>query len=568
MTTNRKVLLLVSLMLILLTLATIISVSINFKDFGYKNAQEKAELTAESVRDGLTAHMVNGTMDKRFYFLDNMAHHQKIQNLRVLRSDKVIEQFGADMDDEQIRDDIDKKVLREGKSFSQLIDDEKGIRLRVTIPYIATAYSKPNCLECHSAAREGDVLGAISMEVDITDIQNEGLLIVLKTLGISIIFLIIAIFTTNYYISPYVKLFDDLEMGIENAYRGNFSFQIKTTLKNEAGVVARRLNELSDIYRFKKTIELDKNKREVIKRLIHIFENKLGIRKLAIFEVNHQHATQHLFYASIPDFPGKDNKNPHLCRAFRTGRIVVSTDFPDVCEACLGEGPEFICVPHEVSENYSLLIRFMSDDSQSLQEIQQNLPIIRNYLNIAHPVLESKVLMEILEESSYKDGLTELYNRRYLNTIMDDNLLKGYERLAILMIDIDFFKEVNDTYGHDIGDNVIQGLSQIIRDDLGLLDHGIRFGGEEFMVILPEKMGHEAEKRAHAIKEKFAKLRFEASGETFHKTLSIGISLYPDDAETIWKTIKFADVALYKAKEEGRNKIIRFKPEYFPEEEY
>lgn len=568
MTTSTKVFTIVSIMLLILTLSVVSIVAYNFQQFGIKNAKEKAELTAEAVRDGLTSHMVNGIMDKRFHFLDNMLRHQDIEKLRVLRSDSVIEEYGIGLDDKKIRDSIDKMVLESGKSVSKIVDSQKGKILRVVIPYKATAYSNPNCLECHSSAKEGDVLGAISMEVDISGAKRDGIVVVARTVLVSIIFLIIAIFIAHRFISPYVKLFEDLEEGIIKAHRGDFSYHISTTLKSQAGVVAKRLNELSEIYRFKKTIEMDKDKKEVIKRLIYIFEHSLSVKNLAIFEIDHQKNTQKLFYSSLLQFPSKNIENPNLCRAFRTSRIMISTDFPDLCEACSKDGIETLCIPYRINTNYSLVFQIMSDNANEIKALQNQLPIIRNYLAIAHPVIESKILMEILEEASFKDGLTELYNRRYLNSLLDENTLNLFSKVAVLMVDIDFFKEVNDTYGHDVGDRVIKELSKVIRENLKDSDFGVRFGGEEFVLLLPECDEEEAEARAQNIKESFAKLRFDVAPKGFSKTLSVGIAIHPIDGETIWKSIKYADVALYKAKESGRNRVVRFKKEYFSEIEY
>ncbi len=566
--TSRKVFFIVAALLLILTLGIITLVSINFQQFGIKNVKEKAELTAEAVRDGLTSHMVNGTMDKRFYFLDNMARHQKIENLRVLRSDTVIGEYGKGLDDERIRDDIDKEVLRSGETVTKFLETQKGPRLRVTIPYIATAYAQPNCLTCHSAAKEGDVLGAISMELDISDVRNEEYSLIYRTLGIGAVFLVVSLFLTHRMISPYVRLFEDLEEGIIKAYRGDFSYHITTSLKSQAGIVAKRLNELSDIYRFKKTIELDKDKKEVIKRLVHVFEKNLGAKQLVLFEINHPKNKQTLFYNSTQETSAKYNDTPQKCRAFRTGRIVVSTDFPELCEACSRENSETLCIPYRINAEYSLIVRMVSENPSEIRRLQNLLPVIRNYLAIAHPVIESKILMEILEEASYKDGLTELYNRRYLNGMLDENHFTDVSQVAVLMVDIDFFKEVNDNYGHDIGDNVIKGLAKVIKTQLSESDYGIRFGGEEFLLLLRECSEVDAEKRANELRESFAKLRFESPTKSFNKTLSVGIAMHPKDGDSIWRNIKYADIALYKAKEGGRNQVVRFRPEFFKEQEY
>ena len=173
MNTNRKILFIVALMLIGLAVATITNVALNFREYGYSNAIEKSKMTAEIVRDGLTAHMVNGIMDKRQFFLSNIANIKDVQSLWIVRSDNVIAQHGEGLQNEHPRDTIDQQVLKEGKIVSNVREDSQNAILRVTIPYIASAYGSPNCLSCHNA-KEGDVLGAISMEFNINDIRQTG----------------------------------------------------------------------------------------------------------------------------------------------------------------------------------------------------------------------------------------------------------------------------------------------------------------------------------------------------------------------------------------------------------
>jgi diguanylate cyclase (GGDEF)-like protein len=131
------------------------------------------------------------------------------------------------------------------------------------------------------------------------------------------------------------------------------------------------------------------------------------------------------------------------------------------------------------------------------------------------------------------------------------------------MIDIDYFKMVNDTYGHDIGDMVIKELSYILRTTIRGSDIAIRYGGEEFLVLLYNPNKSKVIEIATKIAIKFKDIEFQTDKESFRKTLSIGISYFPQQADSIWKAIKFADTALYKAKESGRDKIVEFTPDMY-----
>jgi len=282
MSTNRKVLTIVVSMLLIVSTISILVFIYNFKNFSVKTATTQAISIAQNVRDGLTAHMVNGTMDKRALFLNNIAKNQNIENFHLLRSPSVVSQYGSGFYTETQSSKMEEKVLKSAKIQSQLIESLDHVTLKISIPYISTANQNPNCISCHNS-KEGDVLGVISMDIDIGTTRFEGIIIALKILVIVFIILILSIFVANFYIQPYIKLFDDLENGISQAYKGDFSYHIVTTLTNEAGKVASRLNELSEIYKFKKTIELDENKEAIYNRIIHIIQTKFNITNFIMF---------------------------------------------------------------------------------------------------------------------------------------------------------------------------------------------------------------------------------------------------------------------------------------------
>ena len=568
MTTNKKVIFIVTIMLILLSLLTIINVALNLKDFGIKSSIEKSNSIAEAVRDGLTAHMINGAMHNKELFLENMSRHQNVKNLKVLRSNSVNEQFPKKETTSYIYSDMEKEVLQTKKSITKVVESSRNLVMNVTIPYIATSHSSPNCLSCHTNVKEGDVLGIISMDVDLDSVKDEGLAIITKIIVITLIFLIIAIFTTRHFIRPYIKLFEDLELGIDKAYKGDFSYKVTTSLSDDAGKVAQRLNELSDIFRFKKTIELDATKQDIYNRLAHILINHLSIKDFVIFEINNSKKEKKVVYKT--DFSWDENfinLNISSCRAYRISSEVFSTEFHKICESCYCENAEMICLPFIINDSYSLLLHIKSDSKEEVELIKESIAIIKNYFDIAQPVLESKLLMNILKDSSLKDALTGLYNRRYLDEFVDE-IHDSNKTFSILMADIDYFKQINDKYGHDMGDKVLKGISDVLRANIKGSDLAIRFGGEEFLILLFNITPENAVKKAEEIRIEFSKKIFRSTEGDFSKTLSIGLSHYPNQSDTIWHSIKYADVALYEAKNSGRNRVIEFKENMFSQEQY
>jgi len=612
MNTKTKLLIAITLMFLGLGVATVINIAINFREYSITNAVQKAITTASVVKDGLTAHMVNGIMDKREYFLNQISNnHADVKSLWILRSDHVKKQFGDGFANEFARDAIDKEVLKSGKIVKKLKSDDNGVYLRISIPYNATATGTPNCLKCHDV-KQGETLGAVSMIFDITNVRNESILTILKIMAINIIFIIIALFLANRYISPYIKLFTNIQQGIKKAYRGDFKHHFTTDIEGDGKVVSQQLNtlfqkmqetfgeikhnletfvtntsvnvndplfeaktiinELSDIYKFKKTIELDSSKEVVYSRIVDIFTSKFDFHHFALYEINTKKNCRNLIYISEEKSicnPEVDT-NALLCRAYKTKTDVISTEFIHLCQECSCQDLEYICIPFDINDEYSLVVSFTTKTQTEISRINHCIPSIKNYLEAAKPVIESRILTDRLRETSLKDALTGLYNRRFLEEFIDTFTKQAQRRnetYTILMLDIDFFKQVNDTYGHDVGDMVIAELGKVIRQSVRESDLAVRYGGEEFVILLQNATKEGGLKVAKLINENFAALRFDVgTGETIKKTISIGIAVFPEDANTIWKCIKLADNALYIAKTTGRNKIVEYKQEMSEDE--
>ncbi|MGE4397178.1 MAG: GGDEF domain-containing protein [Sulfurimonas sp.] len=614
MKTKSRLLLIVTVMLLGLTAATIVNISLNFREYSINSAVEKSQLAANIVKDGLTAHMVNNIMDKRQYFLDKIATSNNIKSLWIARGENVIQQYGEGLSNEAIRDEIDKEVLRTGESVQKITENTKATTLRVTIPYKAsTPMDNTNCMSCHNVAR-GDTLGVISMEFDISDMRSSGMLTILKILGINLLFIVVVLFLINYYVTPYLNLFSNLQSGIKKAYSGDFTHHFVSKVGGDARSVVDQMNslfrkmqetfgdikynlatfipqgcvsssdplyeaktiisELSDIYKFKKTIELDGSKDEVYTRIIDILKLKYQVGHFAFYEVNNVTSERKLIYSTEDEnicFE-KTNKNAMECRAHRTNSVTISTEFPNLCQACLAVDVNYVCIPFNINHDISLTVSMTSEDRDEVEKMKKNISSIKHYLEAAKPVIESQILMEKLRDTSLRDGMTGLYNRRFLEEIIDkimSHANRHNETYAVMMLDVDFFKMVNDTYGHDIGDKVIVALAKVLKNSIREADLAIRYGGEEFLVLLSNATDEGVMQVATKIHSAFGALSFDVgTAESLKKTLSIGIAKFPTDGDTIWKCIKYADTALYEAKNTGRNKIVEFKPEMFQGEDF
>lgn len=175
-------------------------------------------------------------------------------------------------------------------------------------------------------------------------------------------------------------------------------------------------------------------------------------------------------------------------------------------------------------------------------------------LGTAIDMTERKYMEQQLERTAQTDILTGLYNRLKFDEIIAREIScvsRHNSSLSLIYLDIDFFKKINDTYGHDAGDIILKEISEIIRKTIRVSDYPFRWGGEEFIIICPSTPMDDAKVLAERLREGVEKTLFVAGGKT---TISIGLTQYCV-GETVDEMIKRGDSALYQAKKEGRNRV-------------
>ncbi|MDN5331187.1 MAG: two-component system, cell cycle response regulator [Tepidanaerobacteraceae bacterium] len=173
-------------------------------------------------------------------------------------------------------------------------------------------------------------------------------------------------------------------------------------------------------------------------------------------------------------------------------------------------------------------------------------------------LIATDALLLSLKENVERDPLTGLYNRLAIEKTLSKMWLSAQETktpLTLAMIDLDNFKEVNDTYGHMVGDELLQEISSVIRKSLRDGDIVMRFGGEEFIVLLPKTDGEGAKKPLERIRKRIEEGVF--TEKKIKITASIGAAVYPDDRPLSENEfIEFADAAMYGAKAQGKNRLV------------
>lgn len=203
----------------------------------------------------------------------------------------------------------------------------------------------------------------------------------------------------------------------------------------------------------------------------------------------------------------------------------------------------------------------------SLKFLNENLEI-----KVKKRTKELEDSQEVLKQMAQKDFLTNLFNRRYLNSAYETLMqlsIRNNEPLCLILIDIDKFKNINDTYGHDIGDEVLVQLSNILVSKFRKSDIIARIGGEEFVILFPKTKLDSAYKISEALREKVDNTEFKIADITINFTISVGLTIFDKyEDKKLSSVLKRADCALYEAKRKGRNKVVVYKQKEENEDSY
>lgn len=172
--------------------------------------------------------------------------------------------------------------------------------------------------------------------------------------------------------------------------------------------------------------------------------------------------------------------------------------------------------------------------------------------------LKRAILYQRVQELAITDSLTQVFTRRYCLERLDEEIERSKKfkySFSFLMIDLDYFKEYNDRYGHLVGDAILKEVAKTIKETIRQIDLMARFGGEEFLIILTETDKEKAKFAAERIRKAAEDQHTRVYDEDLKVTISIGISTFPDDGKDVQALIDKADSLLYQAKQAGRNRI-------------
>jgi len=606
----------VGIVTMLMVVLTALS-ALSYRRFSLYTAERHARSVAETVKVGLTESMINGTIDKRQQFLARLAGVPGVLRVQVIRGPAVVNQFGPGLSHEKATNGVD-KVLAGGKEQFEIIELDGEPVFRAIIPYVANDQGVPNCLQCH-AVTNGTVLGAVIIDISLREVRQEGVFSVATVSFAVLVAALLSLFLLRRMLNPLSETAQAVREVTSQAVGGNFSGRIRQTSTDEVGAIAENINKLMSFLdreiatirarvgqlmgqhtgtsgnqlvltaemveslveasQFKQAIEEDQSKHDIYRRLGDVLEKKFNFSRYSIYEI--ANSKNRMTPMLVDGEMGANCRwcdpqvlvDASFCRAKRTGHEVNAIDYPGLCTMFRpgSAGDTHICLPIIQSGMAGCVTQIVvSAEEAALTRLMA--PFVSVYLREAGPVLAAKRLMEHLRENALRDAMTGLYNRRFLEEYVSA-LVAGSQRrkspFSVLMLDLDFFKQVNDTHGHEAGDKVIKTLADILLRNVRASDMAVRYGGEEFLILLTDTGAEGALKVAEKIRAEVEATKIPLPGGMLQKTLSIGVAEFPGDSDSFWQVVKFADVALYKAKSTGRNKVVRFTPDMWdPESHY
>ena len=454
------------------------------------------------------------------------------------------------------------------KSFEQGNPEAHGAESLNGRPYLRLMkplHTEKGCLKCHAhqGYREGDIRGGISVSIPLEPLWaaahreeiylfvGHGVLWLLGCLGI--------IFMSRRLGRSFKE-----QRHAEGALReANFSLRTLVDRSQQRNREISLINEMSD--QLHACVTLEEAHRAVGLFMPRLFPDTPGALFLLNASKNHLELAVSWGGPILP----QTVFSPPACWALRRGRayLLEDTEHGLFCDHLIPPltGP-YLCVPMAAQGETLGIFHVQweagrqagpADESNGLRESIQTLALaVSDHLALA---LANLRLQEILRHQAIRDPLTGLFNRRFMEETLERELSRAHRQagpLGVIMMDLDHFKNFNDTYGHAAGDLVLSALGRLLQSGFRKEDVPCRYGGEELTIIMPEATLADTWARAEEVRQAVKNLQLQREGQALGQvTVSLGVAAFPEHGDTPETLLQAADVALYRAKRAGRDRL-------------
>lgn len=544
--------------------------------------------------EGVNAHIYD--------IVNSIKSQKKIKELWISRSDAF--SVAINKPRSTLRDQVERNVYNSKNAETSMtkIEGTNNHTARISIPVITSE----KCRICHPTMNAGDIIGAVNASILLTDnimdivhsMQNEFFIF----LAGATLFLTIMLMVS---IGQFTRLASSIRAAILAAINGDFTLRVKNRIigMNEITRLTNRLlealdknlsaidtkiasifiynrslynknplirlsevmNEIVTLFAFKNKIDSFNRTNDIYKEIQLVIQKYIKYKNLIFAEiVNGEIVSGYKIENDVTMKVVAGEINSIQKRLNDENKNVIFSDKGSVFISTSVGGLNVIDLKFVISDKLMAYYSLSLDSKKELNEKEKSITRIYNYMREARHIINTKMLMKEIEENSYTDPLTKAFNRFFLDKYSSviKEKLDNHIHLGILMLDIDHFKNINDTYGHAVGDAGIVLLVETIRKVIKPIDKLIRYGGEEFVVILDDSDVDEAARVAEKIRAAFAMAKKCSRGQLdFPKSVSIGVSAMPDFSSDVWECINQADLALYEAKEGGRNQVVTYSME-------
>lgn len=515
-------------------------------------ARVRAIEAADGIINGMNMLMVTGQISEpknRILFIQKMGNSQGIRELRIFRAEQVKKQFGPGLPQEQPVDAIDQKVLDTGKPYFARMDD-KAHTLRAVIPFIVSRnFRGTDCLACHKV-KVGSVNGAASIQLDLTEEANT-----LKSINRwlwagQFVLQVILFFVIGAMLRAFTRPIKKLEEVMTAMQAdGNLARRVDIESHDEIGRMASAFNSLADS--LQKSVHEVREGQEQLRLSAQVFINSM--EAIVITDIKNNIIQVNKAFTEITGYSPEEaiGKNPRILKSGQHSPEFYRSMWEILLKTGSWQGEMM-----DRRKNGEIYPKWLS-----ITVVRDEKGDISNYIALFSDITERKASYERIQYLAHFDALTDLPNRTLLNDHLDLSIAvarRSQTQFAILFLDLDRFKNINDSLGHHAGDLLLQLVSERLKSCAREMDTVARLGGDEFVILLssisePNDAARVAQKVVDAIA-----VPFMLDGNEVNIGTSIGIGIYPDNGQDRPTLIKNADAAMYHAKESGRNNFQFF----------
>ena len=537
--------------------------------------------TGHTIVAGLSSSMLQNDREASMEIIENMITEADLSRISVLnKAGEIVMTSESSLAGVVLDKNSDATCLAcHGNSVTgQKTTAELENRDKSYIRTIIAIENKPVCYGCHS--KEKKVVGILFVDSSLEAINGLLKEMTQRILLTATFAFLIGAFLINFIVTRFfTKPLDELRLGFEKFGQGNFDYWVDVNCGGEIAHMAdsfnimtraisryidevkAKSNEVSTLYsivqKMSTTIEKKKLKEIVVDLLCEVLQADCVTLALPIekqkntFEIvtiqsgdkRHYHSHYHIESETPPDCLLRKQDLLHW------GEQKIPSSLFSV------DGSKLL-LPLQLKNMMVGLICAKKTAGGSFSQPQRKItPVLAHHLTISFANAQ-------LYEMAITDELTALYTKRHFFkkiTVFEEEYLVKKKGFCVMMMDLDYFKEINDTHGHPVGDQVLCRVGELIRANVRHGDIACRYGGEEFVVLLKGGNPGEAGKIAERIRKKIEEFSFAIDDiPPFHKTISVGLSCCPHHFCTVDEIIMAADTALYKAKNSGRNQVVLY----------